>query len=282
MRIYFDTSAINALCNDLYTTQIKIKQFAQANSVYISCINITEIGVTPDQERRDQLLNLMKLLANQCRPLVFPSDLLRISLFAFIDGVGSMDASVGNDQERFWVILNRLDQMDEKDVIELSQYKQQEETWYNELHSSRPILQKVREIEGDPYETGVQLIKYFFEHEDWLEETFNEEIKALGCSGKPGSDVKSIFSSLETWIFFYGALIHGIYDRGIKIRGYSSRKNPGGLDTKQAIYLACCDLFVTNDRAQFNLIRAVNQFGNTCRNVILYDQFYTQFLVSEN
>ena len=66
---------------------------------------------------------------------------------------------------------------------------------------------------------------------------------------------------------------HEVYDRGLKNSGYSHKKNPGGLDTVQAIYLACCDYFITGDKPQYNVLISIVRWGHKKRHVLLYKDF---------
>jgi hypothetical protein len=77
-----------------------------------------------------------------------------------------------------------------------------------------------------------------------------------------------VVRTMEHWRLFLGGIGYGIWERAIKAQTYGRHSTPGSIDTQQAIYLACCDEFVTADRKQRKMLRQVSVFGHQHRPVI--------------
>ncbi len=43
---------------------------------------------------------------------------------------------------------------------------------------------------------------------------------------------------LEQWRFFLGGMAYGFFLRSVQRENFSKKRNPGGIDTMQAIYLS--------------------------------------------
>jgi hypothetical protein len=72
-----------------------------------------------------------------------------------------------------------------------------------------------------------------------------------------------------------------MYAGAVQDENYSPRKNAGTIDLWFAVHLAHCDVFVTNDLAQFKALRVINAIGGRRRKrarVLSYDQFRTQIM----
>jgi hypothetical protein len=76
MIVCFDTSALNQLMDDPdgnRLTSILLRDF----NVYITALNIVEIGKTARVDRREQLQAFEKHLANEFEPLDLPNQLVQ-------------------------------------------------------------------------------------------------------------------------------------------------------------------------------------------------------------
>ncbi len=297
MRLYLDTSALNKLAQDPDWKEGDVHAFASSEHVWVSTLNIAEVGATPDPVLRLKLGGLLHDLARGYRPLTFPSQLLKRSLSAYVDcpyrssililplGLPeeprrSMNWQVKEDLAGFQAVLaDPKLLLDHRQHRELDCFLKKERDWYEEFAAGdRPRFQAVREAKGDPYRNGWRLIKYLHSREDLLDEYFDEIFERLGYGRALNGTASRILENLEPWRMFFSALAHGIYGRSIKTRGHSYKKHPGGMDTKQSIYLACSDAFVTADRGQLRLLRVISRLGFKKRHVMDYSVFRNMML----
>ena len=238
MRWYLDTSALNKLARDPDWKQGDIHTFASAEHVWVSVLNIAEIGATPCPELREKLGGLLHDLANGYRPLTFPSQLLKRSLSVYVDrpyrssmlilpaGLSeeprrSMKWQVKEDLAGFQAVLAdpRL-LLDHGLQWELDRFLRKERDWYEDLVAGdRTRFQTVRKAEGDPYRNGWRLIKYLYSREDLLNECFDEIFDRFGYGRELKGIARVVLEELEPWRIFFSALAHGIYDRSIRKRG---------------------------------------------------------------
>ena len=289
---YLDTSAINHLYADAKWDDAAFAVLLQVAAVRFSALNIAELCATQDADKRVRLMCVVQKLSDDYRPLALPSEILKRSL-EFFEEVristekgspppdNTRNLSVEGDESAFYALVNdpELARDDEvrRDMVAL---KTDQEQRFRSLHDSiRPDFQRLRRKIGDPYRTGAGLIKYFRgpfdtdEMEESFRETFSDIAERMGVSY--GGNPHEVFNRLEPWSFFFGAMIHALYNRVFAPTKYGSRTNPGAIDTKQAIYLTACNRFVTADlqSRQYRAIRVVNKLGLKSRRVLRYDEF---------
>ena len=68
-------------------------------------------------------------------------------------------------------------------------------------------------------------------------------------------------------------MAYGLFARGMKQTKFSKKRNPGRIDTQKAVYLAGCDVFVTADNEQRQMLRLLVPFGHKKRAIWTYDEF---------
>jgi hypothetical protein len=68
-------------------------------------------------------------------------------------------------------------------------------------------------------------------------------------------------------------MAYGMYVRSVKVTHFSKKRNPGSIDTQQAIYLTLCNVFVTADEEQYKMLRLLAPFGHKQRYVWKYPKF---------
>jgi len=85
--------------------------------------------------------------------------------------------------------------------------------------------------------------------------------------------VQRVIRNSEQWRFFLTSMAYGMYVRSVKATHFSKKKNPGSIDTQQAIYLTLCDVFVTADKAQYRMLRLLAPFGHKKRYIWQYSVF---------
>lgn len=266
MKYYFDTSAINQLLDDSLVAEDQKQGFLQSNEVYVSCLCIIEAASTSDQNRRINLLNLLKTLANNLVPLNFPSRILLLSLQQYLRGADTMDWSLSS-KNGLLVALEEPNLINEQDLKELHTYQSNEEAWFKTMHQeARKEMQKASS--GASIKTGDDLIALYCQNVDFLEAFFQPMFQRCGFPNLVGRS-KEILDHLEPWRFYFGCIAHGIYDRGVQEQNYGGEK-AGSIDTQQGIYLAVSDCFVTHDGPQQDILERVEWLGHRRRRVMKY------------
>jgi hypothetical protein len=94
--------------------------------------------------------------------------------------------------------------------------------------------------------------------------------------------VDRILKHSEHWRFFMSSMIFSLYARSVRKSHFSKSQNPGSIDTQQAIYLASCDVFVTADVKQRNMLRLLVPLGHKKRQVWTYQMFANWIKHSNN
>src|SRR5436309_3278839 len=107
-----DTSVINRL-HRLKNANRVIEDFLAANDVYISCLNLIEIGRTPDNVLREELRATAKRLAKDFRPLELPNHLVQQLCLAFQHGYRQVSWDVSPERNHFWVALSEPNSLGE-------------------------------------------------------------------------------------------------------------------------------------------------------------------------
>jgi hypothetical protein len=110
---------------------------------------------------------------------------------------------------------------------------------------------------------------------DWMMGELAESDFA-GLNNKVVGRELEVLLALDAWRFTVASTNLQIYDKLIKESGYGRRRNPGWADTKQSVYLAAADVFVTEDISQRNMLRLVAKFGRTPRRIWSYHRLKSE------
>ena len=160
MVVCFDTSALNQLMDDPESgrlTAILLRDF----DVWVTAINIIEIGKTTSPERREQLRAFEKRLAKKFEPLDMPNALAQCVCLAFHNRAKDIVLTLGEANRQLWAAMSVPNSVDEQGRLALKQ-------WVNELESTaanvsalvRPELDRI--FAGNPAErpkTPKQLLR---------------------------------------------------------------------------------------------------------------------------
>jgi len=101
----FDTSALNQF-NRIRNRETLAESLLRDHDVYISTLNIIEIGKTPNPELREQLRAMAKRLAKDYRPLELTNHLVQQLCQAYETGIHEMAWSVSPEREQYWIALS--------------------------------------------------------------------------------------------------------------------------------------------------------------------------------
>ena len=105
MAFYLDTSAINRLYDDPRSPNLR-KVLQKKSIVYPSVFIVAELAAEPDERRRIGLLELLKKISGNYRPVAMPEDLLRRSLESVNIWSSDMNHSMGPKWGGVWSALN--------------------------------------------------------------------------------------------------------------------------------------------------------------------------------
>ena len=274
MRYYFDTSAVNAAMDDEIGPQGIIDGLSSHGQILVSTINIVEVGSTREPAARVKLMEALKILADGTRPAIFPNDALKRSLDVVAAGERSMNWSISEVEEGIWIALQKPELMtDQAAVDELRQYKDEQESWWRSLHEgARCQLKEIVGKEGDIFGSPLKFIRHYGNHDEFISDFFDELLANIGYPNFQGK-ARRLLNKIEPWTFYFGAMAHGSYSRAVQLQNYGHGRNPGGLDSQQAVYLSCCDVFVTNDEGQRKMLKGLRVFGQKRRSVVSYKAF---------
>lgn len=263
---YLDTSAINCLFDDANRSDLT-DRLGTHFKVYISVFTVAELAATLDRNRRIGLVTLAKEISGGYHPLAMPGDLLKRSLKATQGWKKEIDASMGPEWGGLWMVLCNPDLIDQKAYSEVICWKEQQEKWYQDMHDrGRPRMQqaiaklpaKEKNTFGSSFPT---LIQGYNQRPDFINNVVCDIVSSLNMILNK-ERVQRLIDHSEYWRIFLASMVYGMCVRSVQPTHYGKRKNPGSIDTQQAVYLAACDVFVTADEQQRRMIRFMIPFAH--------------------
>jgi len=274
--LYFDTSALNGIADDA-DREMVITGIRRSHVVRISIANILEIVASTNSERRSLLLSIVRKLLKS-PPLENPIAILTEHLLAFRDGKKSVNIWV-SDNEKVLSIIRHPERVDEEmQQLAMTSKAQLEATWKGLHKELRPAIQAIIDKSTKPkFRNGntVELrrssfLRSFRDNDKFCVESMTTILKATKLEKALGGQERAILRSFDVWPFIYAAWGIGIYNQSFQLQGHAAKRNPGAIDTNQAVYLALTDVFVTNDIAQRKMLRVVARTGTKHRSVWSY------------
>jgi len=276
---YLDTSAINRLYDDPEGPNLR-KVLQERSIVYTSVFIVVELGAESDESRRIGLLRLIKNISGNYRPAAMPGDLLRRSLESVSIWSRDMNHSMGTKWGGVWLALNDPTLIDENAYKEIVGWKREQEAWYQDVHDRgrtrmQETIKKLPPSESDAiYSRFSKFISYYPPEGDFLRKTVFDLASSSGTNIAVTDElVQRLLRHSEQWRFFLTAMAYGMYVRSVKATHFSKKRNPGSIDTQQAIYLTICNTFVTADEAQYKMLRLLAPFGHKKRYIWQYPKF---------
>lgn len=276
----FDTSGINRLLDDP-EREVITQALLGVASFRITAYNVLEAAKTGDLGRRSDLIALMRRLADRKRPLDRPNTILLNYATAHAEHASSATVNRDEKLEGLWVALNEPHLIDEEARSEaLNWAKEHEDDFCRVIAGDRDQFQKLfqEEPRARPKSTASTIREYLKKKEEchsMVSDVYDRHI------GRPLSD--SEYRDLvrePVWRLYFVGYAYAIHQRSIQAEGFSARRNAGAVDLGQAVYLALCDRFVTNDQAQYRALRLLNVFNTKRRTEVMrYDTFRNRLLV---
>lgn len=276
---YLDTSAINHLYDDPQHTLLT-SILDKKKNVFISIFTFAEIASTKNKTRRNGLLKLTSSLLGGYIPAAMPGDLLKRSFLGIYKHEKDMNHSMDSKWNGIILALVNPELIDEETFDEIVQWKTQQEHWYHKMHDEgRPKLQSLLSTLHSDERNAISMsfpsfIRYYLSKPEFIQDIVIDIALKHGYELTVDRNIaQAILYNSEHWRFFLLGMAYGLYVRSIRNSHYSRDRNPGSIDTQQSIYLTTCDIFVTADHQQYNMLRYVNIFGNKQRHIWKYNRF---------
>jgi hypothetical protein len=274
----FDTSGINRLHDDPDCDAIATG-LVSTNEVWISALNVAEVGQTSEHSRRMSLLHLLKVLTRSRRPLEFPTILIQRGIEAYSKRLPSIDISISENSEDIWQVMIDPTLLDEAAMSKWSQpLREFEEKFLATHRSARPHFQNLF-AKGEPFpKSAAELLRAFVSKETFLHDIVNPIYKNVVGADLLASETMHLLQALPQLTGFLLAWGHSIYCRAITRSGYGAR-NAGNVDIWFGAYLAQVDRFVTSDLKQYQTLRLVaRMFAPKCE-ILRYDSFRRRLVI---
>jgi len=264
--VYFDTSIYNRLLDDSNSEgilrRIKEKQF----NIVPSVINLCELLMTSNIERRTALIQLYNELRNDIHPLKPDIWLLRDSVEALARGGQELEISypLAADDETMEIC---------SEIKKASRAGMQKS-----LKAAREYVQSIAKKEKLASEG--QYFEYLDSDHgfDVLRETFVSLCNALGCqetlSDQATRDL--IQSPALPWKYFLESIAYLYYRRAFPSERYGRDTNPGDMDLTQCIYLFWPRRFVVQDGPFHKFLKDLKMLRGYENDILEYDEFVRQ------
>jgi len=275
----FDTSGINRLHDDPACDAI-VTGLVATNAVWVSALNVAEVGQTSEYSRRMSLLRLLKVLTHGHRPLEFPTILIQRGIEAYSKRLPNIDLSVSDKNEDIWQVLLDPTLLNETAMSKWPQPLRKLEDEFLEKHrSARPHFQELF-AKGAPFPTSAaKFLKAYASNETFLHDIIvNSIYKDVVGAELPTAETMDLLRVLPQLTGFLLTWGHSIYRRAIAHSGYGI-KNAGNVDIWFGAYLAHVDRFVTDDIKQYQALRLVAlMFAPKCE-ILRYDSFRRRMVI---
>lgn len=273
-----DTSAWNALY-DAGEKETIIKA-ALRKTILPTCVAITEVVAIEDNIRRIDILQLMKRLGRDNRPIAMPNQLIIIACKGYSKRAPALTISSGTDAEGAWIALNKPELVDDVAQQMALKFNAEREAVFRHFNEGlRGKLQPLfRSGTNRPRSMGA-LIRHYAKSDDFLYEVVNSIYQRATGTALPRGELHSLLNSLYIWPMFLIAYGCAIYQRAVQQQGYSHNKNPGHLDLWSSIYLPFCDVFVTEDKRQRRTLKVLNKANPHPARIISYAEMRASLIV---
>ncbi len=272
-----DTSAINRLFDDPECEAI-VKSLLAIGSFRVSAYNVLEVAKTPDCRRRTALIDLMKHLAQQKRPLDQPNTILLNYASAHSKCAPSVEVNRDENLEGLWIALNKPDLVDDEAKNEAGKWaKDLDQNFDQVITGDRDAYQKLFSIDSSARPCSIaSTFRHFIakrhECKSLVADIYQHHVGKMLTDEGYQELVRE-----PVWPLYLLGYAFGVHKRSIQSEGFSPKRNAGAVDLGQAVYLTLCDRFVTNDRPQYQALRLLNVLNTKRRTeVILYDTFRTR------
>lgn len=274
-RVYLDTNIISGIAQDPESSKV-LEAMRASYSCRTSLLTAIELGCIEDSSLRSRRLGILGRVtnANRTRPFDDPRTLILRQAASFArcsDGVDPFVNPSEDGKRVVWEALKNPQSLNETQSRLLLTVKQQSENW---LHAMMPNLRA--QFQAQLNQAGVsrlsltRFIRMFRRDEAYLRDTVASILQTAGLKKTLNGRELDLIRSHNVWPYFLTALGVGIYRMAVQSSNYSPRRNPGGVDTWQCVYLAFSDAFVTDDRPFRSLLKVVKRYAVVPHNPVIW------------
>ena len=285
MRCCFDTSALNQLYDDGERDTL-ITALLTASTFWINAYNVLEAAKTKDMGRRQNLVRMMRRLADGKPPLSRPNWLVRSVARAYSEagsgGEPRFSTTDDPDLKGLWVALTQPELLDDEIREEALTWAAEWESDYDAIASgARDRFQSFFATSPKERPRTAAGTMRAMRNDDRIFSGLAGPIYEQE-TGKPLSRTEYDRMMEEPiWALYLGGYTYALHHRSVKTERFARKKNAGGIDLAQAVYLRLCDKFVTHDRAQYHGLRFLNCFSRAAgydAEVLTYEMFRRRLL----
>jgi hypothetical protein len=268
--MYIDANILDRINNDP-DRDVVVQMLRKRFRIKVSVLTVTEICcIDPDREKtRNELLNIARLVTGgmTAPPFDDPRSILQNHIRSKVTGnaVGPYIDARG-PKSPIWDILKNPGALTERNREVAKEIKAQAKDWFHPMMDRvRGDLQALRDENGRPLEAGhlSGFLKMMRRNETFLAEQIANVVGTTPYHSEMKDKETELLTDHNIWPYFLVAMGVGCYNRALRAQGFSARRNPGGVDTWQTIYLAFVDIFVTEDGPFPRLLNVVRRYSVT-------------------
>lgn len=251
--VCFDTSTINNLLIDPEAERLTTLLLDQYD-VYITAVNVAEIGKTRSADKRERLRALEKRLAKTHMPLDIPNEIVKKITAAFGRGETQVTFSVTDDREGLWVAMSEPDSVGQEECAELNSWASELED--GNLQTATQFRARVDEIFASAPEnrpvSPFDVLRFYLKAPWPLLYWLPSQVYKLETGRVlPLSRLDDLLTAKPSiWPLYLGAYAFLIYSGSFWQPEHGPRNTTGLLDAWSSVYLPFCDVFVTHDRGK--------------------------------
>ena len=264
-----DNNIFNHIADDEQASKI-IERIRSRYLTRVSLPILAEIGSTEDPIKRGQMLTIAKRLsrATTTPPLDDPRTIMQRQVKSFVSGRSTVNPLISISdpaKRRIWEALKRPESLTEDQSRSLLEIKNELEEWYHEmLDTLRPRIQGLRDSRRKRIGQTLDLpgfLRHFRKSDEFLRDEVANIVSTTSFREQMEGRELDLLRSSNAWRYYFVAMGAGIYNRAFQINNFSRKRNPGGIDTVQSVYLAFTDVFVTEDIAHKQALRIVKKYS---------------------
>jgi predicted nucleic acid-binding protein len=261
MMLYcFDTSALNRLHDDPAREEM-VAALLATGRIWITCYNVLEAARTAKAERRWSLVRLMRRLSDGQRPLDQPKTIVRSAAAAFSRRQlpGGTRLVVNGDEHMDGVVaaLSSPEELDDVARAEVDAWSSQFLDEYDDIAvGDRDRYQALlAAMPPQDHPSTSFTLRGFMSHREGIFEHLVAPIYARETGEELSRDEFDDLMEEPIWCLYLGGYGYVFHQRSVRVQDFGRKRNVGGIDATQAVYLRLCQRFVTHDRAQWKALR---------------------------
>jgi hypothetical protein len=242
-------------------------------------VAITEVAAIQSPEKRIAILQLMKVLGKENRPLATPNQLITMACQGYSRRAPFLTINAGDDALGGWVALREPELVNASaQRIALAFNREREGVLRAFNDGLRADLQSL-------FENGVErprsigaLIRHYAKNDDFLYGVVNPIYERAVGKALPPEELWGLLNSMHYWRMFLAGYVCAIYQRAVRQQNYGHDNNPGHLDLWSAAYLPLCEVFVTHDKRQRRALKIINMLSKRRARVLSYREWREKLL----